>query len=106
MKEKSDAVREWMKNHNIPSVIIFFIVGIMSTDWFLIRVIPKPSRATYPCMRVAAPFMSGFVVYLLTGPDDSPNQPFGRALGINPGRVVWSWNPDATNENWINTFDL
>jgi hypothetical protein len=37
----------------------------MSTVWFLIRVIPKPIRATYPCMRVSAPIMSGFVIYLL-----------------------------------------
>ncbi len=49
----------------IPSKIIFFIVGIASTVWFLIRVIPKPSRATYPCMRAAAPFASSFVIYLL-----------------------------------------
>jgi hypothetical protein len=34
-----------------------------------------------------------------TGPDDGPNQPFGNPLGVNPGRVVWIWNPDATNEN-------
>ncbi len=46
--------------------ITFIIAGIASTIWFLVRVIPKPQRATYPCMRVAAPVMSGFVVYLLT----------------------------------------
>jgi hypothetical protein len=28
-----------------------------------------------------------------------PNQPIGTAKGIFPGRVVWVWNPDATNEN-------
>ena len=42
-----------------------FIVGISATLWFLIRVIPKPSRATYPCMQAAAPLMSSFVIYLL-----------------------------------------
>lgn len=46
--------------------ISFFITGIASTVWFLIRVIPKPSRAAYPCMRTVAPLMSGFVVYLLS----------------------------------------
>ena len=46
--------------------ITFILTGIASTIWFLIRVIPKPQRATYPCMRVAAPVMSGFVVYLLS----------------------------------------
>ncbi len=45
--------------------ISFILTGIASTVWFLIRVIPKPSRATYPCMRAAAPIMSGFVIYIL-----------------------------------------
>jgi uncharacterized protein (DUF362 family) len=48
------------------SKIIFIGMGIASTIWFLVRVIPKPQRATYPCMRVAAPVMSGFIIYLLT----------------------------------------
>jgi hypothetical protein len=46
-------------------VALFYAAGITSTIWFLIRVIPKPSRASYPCMRAAAPVMSGFVIYLL-----------------------------------------
>jgi hypothetical protein len=46
--------------------ITFILTGIASTIWFLVRVIPKPQRATYPCMRVAAPVMSGFVIWLLT----------------------------------------
>lgn len=46
--------------------IIFIAIGAASTIWFIVRVIPKPQRATYPCMRVAAPLMSGFVIYLLT----------------------------------------
>lgn len=45
--------------------IAFIVMGVGSTIWFLIRVIPKPSRAGYPCMRAAAPIMSGFVIYLL-----------------------------------------
>jgi hypothetical protein len=139
--------------------MMFFLLGIASTLWFLIRVIPKPSRATYPCMRVAAPFMSGFIVYLMavggiaallhktnraiykvrfistlfllftvfmgfasstgniddppspdkvikTGPDDGPNQPMGKGAGINPGRVVWAWDQNATNENCVNNFEM
>ena len=146
-------MRNWMEGYHIPYKVIFFVMGIASTIWFLVRVIPKPSRATYPCMKVAAPFMSGFVTYLLavagltlvsrrfgrkiinvrlgstmmllagvvvamavipannteilfqttetrTGPEDGPNKPFGEAKGINPGRVVWVWNPDATNEKF------
>ena len=146
-------VCDWMKRHHFPPRMVFFIMGILSTLWFLIRVIPKPSRATYPCMQIAAPIMSGFVIYLISltgitmafkkarqnilrakylfgglfilaavvclvfaithgssdafsntmpapfGPDDGANQPIGNPQGINPGRVVWDWNPAATNEN-------
>ena len=45
---------------------LFIITGIVSTLWFLIRVIPKPSRATYPCMKAAAPLMSSFIIYMMT----------------------------------------
>ncbi len=31
-----------------------------------------------------------------------PNEPFGVAQGIMPGRVVWAWDPNATNENCTN----
>lgn len=40
------------------------------------------------------------------GTEDGPNQPFGKGIGINPGRVVWIWNPAATNENAVNAFYL
>jgi len=41
------------------------IFGFLSLVWFLLRVIPKPSRATYPCQRVAFPVASTFVAWLL-----------------------------------------
>ena len=41
------------------------VAGLASLVWFLIRVIPKPSRALYPCQRVAFPLASGFVAWLL-----------------------------------------
>ncbi len=137
-----------------PAKVVFIIAGVLSTIWFLIRVIPKPSRATYPCMKAAAPVMAGFVIYLIsltgsvfafrkfksnllkaryliafvflaagilavsisvvTAPDRTKamqlvtadafvaNQPIGTAKGIFPGRVVWMWNPDATDENCKN----
>jgi hypothetical protein len=154
LKGTPGQIRDWMKRHHIPPMLLFFLMGIISTVWFLIRVIPKPTRATYPCMRVAAPIMSGFITYLLgvagltaisrrskrkifnvrywstfflltgviatmaispsnntetafqttetrTGPEDGPNLPIGEAKGIFPGRVVWAWNPDATNEMFL-----
>ena len=47
------------------AALLFPLVGVLSLVWFLVRVIPKPSRASYPCMRVAAPLASGFVMWLL-----------------------------------------
>ncbi len=44
---------------------LFPLTGLLALIWFLIRVIPKPSRATYPCQRAAFPLASGFVVWLL-----------------------------------------
>jgi hypothetical protein len=41
------------------------ILGLGSLIWFLIRVVPKPSRAAYPCQRVAFPLASGFVTWLV-----------------------------------------
>jgi uncharacterized protein (DUF362 family) len=40
------------------------VFSILSLIWILIRVIPKPHRATYPCMKVAVPFASAFIVYI------------------------------------------
>ncbi|MEN8193207.1 MAG: DUF362 domain-containing protein [Bacteroidota bacterium] len=135
----------------------FPLFGLGALIWFLIRVVPKPSRAAYPCMRVAAPMASSFVLWILglsatifsfkkmktaylnssygyvalfmvitvgafiftlnQGSVDSkarnssnfeetvtPNNPIGEAKGINPGAVVWVWNPDATNENCKNKY--
>jgi hypothetical protein len=33
----------------------FLAAGLLALAWFLIRVLPKPSRATYPCQRAAFP---------------------------------------------------
>jgi hypothetical protein len=44
---------------------LFPFTGFVALIWFLVRVLPKPSRATYPCQRVAFPMASGFVVWLL-----------------------------------------
>jgi len=41
------------------------LMGFCALVWFLIRVIPKPSRATYPCQRAAFPAATGFVIWLI-----------------------------------------
>lgn len=40
------------------------LLGLAALVWFLIRVIPKPSRAAYPCQRAAFPLASAFVIWL------------------------------------------
>jgi hypothetical protein len=40
------------------------ILGVCALAWFLLRVIPKPSRASYPCQRAAFPVASTFVIWM------------------------------------------
>lgn len=47
-------VRRWM----LP------VTGALALLWFLARVIPKPSRATYPCVQASFPAASAFVIWL------------------------------------------
>jgi len=47
---------------------MFPVVGALSLLWFLIRVIPKPSRAAYPCQRTAAPLAGGFLLWVAGAP--------------------------------------
>ena len=128
--------------------LLFPFLGLAALLWFLLRVLPKPSRASYPCMKAAAPLASSFVVWaagmmtsaaffhkakkhfkasrylpalaliitalFINAVSINPktpvfansavvaDEPLGQGVGIFPGRVVWDWNPDATNENWVN----
>jgi hypothetical protein len=123
---------------------IFPFTGFVALVWFLVRVLPKPSRATYPCQRVAFPMASGFVIWLLglagsvsafrkakhyrtqarfvlcvvfvaasigfmwvalssteekmtMAAGQTPNAPIGVTQGVQPGRVVWIHDPNATD---------
>ena len=40
---------------NVVLKICFPLMGLTALIWFLIRVVPKPSRIAYPCQQVAAP---------------------------------------------------
>jgi hypothetical protein len=70
--EREDWFRGCPKSNRIVGIdfqsraawLLFPFVGFLGLIWFLIRVIPKPSRAEYPCMKVAAPLASSFVGYL------------------------------------------
>jgi len=57
-------ILKWFNRDNRASQFWLLLLGILSTVWFLIRVIPKPSRAQYPCMKICAPFMSGFIIQI------------------------------------------
>ena len=154
LEQKIISARDYFQKHKLMKTLLPVIPGTLALIWFLVRVIPKPQRANYPCMKVAYPLMSGLVVWLtgITGisastklfvnnlrkkkylfalgsilllaaayffylvnrsepvfasvgktiPVHIPNSPFGVPQGIMPGRVVWNWNPDATNENCTN----
>ena len=44
---------------------LFPFTGLAALIWFLVRVIPKPSRAAYPCQRLAFPLASGFITWVI-----------------------------------------
>lgn len=120
------------------------LLGLLSLIWFVVRVVPKPSRMAYPCQKVAGPIAGSFLVWIgsviasafafrrtrdllsqsrlhlaaacmivavgfgviaivytpekpVLADPPAPNNPIGEAKGINPGRVVWVHDPDATN---------
>ena len=57
--KKDSQKSKWLLMLSLP------IAGLFSLIWFLIRVIPNPTRAAYPCMKVAAPIASTFIVYIV-----------------------------------------
>lgn len=57
-------MRKWL-NTGFGLRYLFPIAGLISLIWFCVRVIPKPSRAAYPCQRAAAPMASAFVLWLI-----------------------------------------
>lgn len=48
---------------NIVLKICFPLLGLVALIWFLIRVVPKPTRIEYPCQQVAAPLALSFVAF-------------------------------------------
>jgi len=71
-EERLRKLPDWIKrttrfltNSKVPAKIVYVIISLFATLWFLFRIIPKPSRALYPCMQVAAPIMSSFVIWIL-----------------------------------------
>jgi len=48
----------------IVKKIGIFTLGLIAFLWFVIRVIPKPSRAAYPCQKALFPFAASFVIWV------------------------------------------
>jgi hypothetical protein len=48
-----------------PLIWLYPFIGLFALIWFLARVVPKPSRASYPCQRLALPLASTFVLWVL-----------------------------------------
>ncbi len=46
-------------------MFLYIASGVSALVWFLVRVLPKPSRAAYPCQRVAMPLASSFVLWIV-----------------------------------------
>ena len=59
---KTGTVRGFQTS-KIKALWLWPFLGLASVVWIIIRVIPKPSRAAYPCMKVAAPIASTFIVW-------------------------------------------
>lgn len=126
----------------------FHLVGIACILWFLIRVVPAPHRARYPCQQMSIIVALGYIAFwgaLFSGLslwirrakwktskaiptilvifiillsvsgavfafnyynngnrtgdwDPIPKEPIGTPKGVNPGRVVWVWNPFSTEK--------
>jgi hypothetical protein len=50
--------------------IWFHVAGIIAIIWFLVRVVPKPTRAQYPCQQIAMSISLGYIAFwgiLFTG---------------------------------------
>lgn len=47
-------------------ILLTPITGLLALIWFLIRVIPKPSRLEYPCQKAAFPIATSFLTWLFT----------------------------------------
>ncbi|MBD3376966.1 DUF362 domain-containing protein, partial [candidate division KSB1 bacterium] len=45
-------------------VVLLPVTGLLATVWIAFRVLPRPSRLHYPCMKVAVPLSSLFLLFI------------------------------------------
>ncbi len=53
-----------LRTDTVYHKILFPLVGLAALIWVIIRVVPKPSRAAYPCQQVAIPMAASFLIWL------------------------------------------
>lgn len=53
------------RNDTLLHKLLFPAVGLAALIWVIIRVVPKPSRAAYPCQQTAIPVATSFLAWLL-----------------------------------------
>ncbi len=58
--------------------LLALLPGLLALVWVVLRVAPRPSRAAYPCQRVAMPLAGGLLGWLLA--------PAGAAIALRGGR--------------------
>jgi hypothetical protein len=63
-EDSPGAVREMIEENWRRWGWLFPIVGFLALIWFLIRVLPRPSRVRYPCQRVAGPLAFSFLAWV------------------------------------------
>jgi len=79
----TDSPRREARNYTrgkILSRFLFAFMGFSALLWFLVRVVPRPSRASYPCMRASMPLATGFIVWVAGL--------FGSSLLIVRGKIL------------------
>ena len=64
MKTSIINIKKKLQEKGFLGRLVLIAIGFAALVWFLIRVIPKPSRAAYPCQQAAFPFASAFVIWL------------------------------------------
>lgn len=75
--------REISRRHDTHRLWKLFppLLGLLALVWFLLRVVPRPSRAMYPCQQAAMPLAAGFICWLASLG--------GSALALHSSRHRW-----------------
>ncbi len=66
LKSRLDILRNINQSKRLLFKAFIPVMGLIALIWFLVRVIPKPSRAFYPCQKAAFPLATAFVIWIIT----------------------------------------